>query len=76
MKMNIIGLSVDFQKKDVRGYKFENCSLVTSIFTLQFMPRKDRFDVLQNIYNGLNHGGAFLSSQQKKQFVMIQDYKK
>ena len=58
--MNIIGISVDFQKKDVRGYKFENCSLVTSIFTLQFMPRKDRFDVLQNIYNGLNHGGGFI----------------
>ena len=35
--MNTIGISVDFQKKDVRGYKFENCSLVTSIFTLQFM---------------------------------------
>ena len=55
--------NVDFQKKDVREYKFENCSLVTSIFTLQFMPRKDRFDVLQNIYNGLNHGGAFIFAE-------------
>ena len=53
----------DFQKKDVRCYKFENCSLVTSIFTLQFMPRKDRFDVLQNIYNGLNFGGAFIFAE-------------
>ena len=24
------------------------------------MPRKDRFNVLQNIYNGLNHGGVYL----------------
>ena len=55
--------NVNFEKKDVRGYKFENCSLVTSIFTLQFMPRKDRFDVLQNIYNGLNHGGAFIFAE-------------
>ena len=35
----------------------------TSIFTLQFMPRKDRFDVIQNIYNGLNHGGAFIFAE-------------
>ena len=27
------------------------------------MPRKDRFDVLQNIYNGLNHGGAFIFAE-------------
>ena len=25
------------KKKDVRNYTFENCSLVTSIFTLQFI---------------------------------------
>ena len=55
--------NVNFEKKDVRNYTFENCSLVTSIFTLQFMPRKDRFDVLQNIYNGLNHGGAFIFAE-------------
>ena len=55
--------SRNFENKDVRNYKFENCSLVTSIFTLQFMPRKDRFNVLQNIYNGLNHGGAFIFAE-------------
>ena len=55
--------NVDFQKKDVREYKFENCSLVTSIFTLQFMPRKDRFDVIKNIYDGLNFGGAFIFAE-------------
>ena len=27
------------------------------------MPRKDRFNVLQNIYNGLNHGGAFIFAE-------------
>jgi tRNA (cmo5U34)-methyltransferase len=55
--------NVDFQKKDVRQFKFENCSLVTSIFTLQFMPRKDRFDVIKNIYDGLNFGGAFIFAE-------------
>ena len=59
----VIKANADAEKKDVRNYDFENCSLVTSIFTLQFMPRKDRFNVLQNIYNGLNHGGAFIFAE-------------
>lgn len=48
---------------DVREFDFHNCSLVTSIFTLQFMPRKDRQEVLNNIYDGLNPGGAFVFAE-------------
>lgn len=48
---------------DIRDYKFSDCSLVTSIFTLQFMPRKDRQEVLNNIYRGLNPGGAFIFAE-------------
>lgn len=48
---------------DVRDYDFYNCSLVTSIFTLQFMPRKDRQEVLNRIYDGLNPGGAFIFAE-------------
>ena len=51
---------VEFIKDDVRHYNFDNCSLVTSIFTLQFMPKRHRQEVIQNIYNGLNEGGAFI----------------
>ena len=54
---------VEFIKDDVRDYKFDNCSLVTSIFTLQFMPKKDRKQVIKNIYNGLNDGGAFIFAE-------------
>ena len=54
---------VEFIKDDVRHYNFDNCSLVTSIFTLQFMPKRHRQEVIQNIYNGLNDGGAFLFSE-------------
>lgn len=50
-------------QEDVRDYEFDNCSLVTSIFTLQFMPRKDRQEVLNRIYDGLNPGGAFIFSE-------------
>ena len=50
-------------KGDVREYDFQNCSLVTSIFTLQFMKPKDREETIKKIYNGLNHGGAFIFSE-------------
>ena len=45
---------------DIRDYSFENCSLVTSLFTLQFMPYSCRKEILQRIYNGLNDGGALI----------------
>lgn len=53
----------DFQFRDIRTYEFKNCSLVTSLFTLQFMPPKDREQVIHNIYNGLNEGGAFIFAE-------------
>jgi tRNA (cmo5U34)-methyltransferase len=40
--------------------KFENASLVTSIFTLQFVPTHLRPQILRNIYDGLNSSGAFI----------------
>jgi tRNA (cmo5U34)-methyltransferase len=52
-----------FEFEDIRRYHFENCSLVTSLFTLQFMPPKDRECVIENIYNGLNEGGAFIFAE-------------
>jgi len=48
---------------DVQDYIFENCSLVTSLFTLQFIPKKDRQKVLTKIYQGLNLGGAFIFAE-------------
>lgn len=53
----------DFEFMDIREYDFYNCSLVTSLFTLQFMPIKDRQDTLDRIYDGLNVGGAFLFAE-------------
>ena len=49
--------------EDIRDFEFEECSLVTSIFTLQFMPKKDRKEVISNIYRGLHDGGAFIFSE-------------
>lgn len=53
----------DFEFGDIREYYFNNCSLVTSLFTLQFMPPKDREQVIKNIYDGLNPGGAFIFAE-------------
>jgi len=57
------GCDIQTLNDDVRNYQFANCSLITSLFTLQFMPTKDRYNVIRNIYNGLNKGGAFIFSE-------------
>ena len=40
--------------------RFDNASIITSIFTLQFLPVAERFSIIKNIYNGLNLNGAFI----------------
>ena len=54
---------LSYHRGDVRNYEFKNCALVTSIFTLQFMPEKERLDIIKQIYNGLNNGGAFIFAE-------------
>lgn len=54
---------LDLRFEDVRQSEFYNASMITSIFTLQFMPRKDRQQVLNSIYDGLNPGGAFVFAE-------------
>ena len=49
--------------EDVRDFDFVNCSFVSSIFTLMFMPPHQRELVIKNVYNGLNSGGAFVFSE-------------
>lgn len=60
--LNMMG-SVEFVFDDIRNYRFENCNLVTSIFTLQFMSKKDRARVINEIYQGLNFGGGFIFAE-------------
>ena len=76
---------LNYFRGDVREFDFQNCSLITSIFTLQFMNPKDRQDVLNRIYKGLNTGGAFIFSEktfscnprvQDMMTFMFYDYKR
>lgn len=51
---------LELRFEDVREADMYNASLITSIFTLQFMPRKDRQETLNRVYDALNPGGAFI----------------
>lgn len=62
-RLNLDGHIVSFENKNIIDHWFENCSLVTSIFTLQFMQPILRKTVLENIYDGLNTGGAFIFAE-------------
>ena len=55
--------NLNFLNEDVRDFDFDNCSFVSSIFTLMFMPPHQREMVIRNVYNGLNSGGAFVFSE-------------
>ena len=55
--------NLQFKHQDIREYDFYNCSFVSSIFTLMFMPPHQRSMVIRNIYDGLNLGGAFVFSE-------------
>lgn len=54
---------LELRFEDVRDADMYNASLITSIFTLQFMPRKDRQEVLNSVYEALNPGGAFIFAE-------------
>lgn len=55
---------IELMHLDVREINiFNNASFITSVFTLQFIDKKDRFDIIKKIYNGLNSGGAFVIAE-------------
>ena len=42
------------------GFSICNSSFITSVLTLQFIPKKDKFKLVKKIYDGLEIGGAFV----------------
>lgn len=65
-----------YHRGDVRDFHFKNCSLVTSIFTLQFIPEVQRLDIIRQIYDGLNPGGAFIFAEKTvSEYSKIQEIK-
>ena len=55
--------NLEFRNEDVRESLLINASFVTSIFTLQFMSRRDRSDCINGIYGALNKGGGFVFAE-------------
>ena len=56
--------NLKFLIEDVRTWNgMNNLSLVVSMFTMQFIPERDRLDLLKKIYDGLVEGGAFIFSE-------------
>jgi tRNA (cmo5U34)-methyltransferase len=47
----------------IQDMKITNASFVTSLFTLQFIPKQDRYNVISEVYQGLNKGGAFVIAE-------------
>ena len=53
---------VEFINGDISSQDIEihNASFVTSILTLQFIPKRKRKQIIKKIYDGLNEGGALI----------------
>ncbi|VAW34116.1 tRNA (cmo5U34)-methyltransferase [hydrothermal vent metagenome] len=58
--------TITLQQRDIVGLTINNASVVVSNFTLQFIPKSLRLEVIQNIYAGLNSGGIFILSEKFK----------
>lgn len=56
--------NVQFRVCDARSFDgYENLSLACSLFTLQFIPERDRLSLLRRICDGLIEGGALIIAE-------------
>jgi len=54
---------VELHKGDVTEFEYNNASVVTLNFTLQFIPLEKRQALIQKLYDGLQTGGALILSE-------------
>ena len=54
---------VDMLLADIRDVEIKNAAIVVSNFTLQFLPKQHRDELVQRIYQGLKPGGIFILSE-------------
>jgi len=56
--------NLTYRVEDVRQSEaLTNMSLAISMFTFQFIPERDRLNLMQRIYENLTDGGAFITSE-------------
>jgi tRNA (cmo5U34)-methyltransferase len=54
---------LEFRLADARSHRFDEASLVISLFTLQFIPARDRVALLRRVHDGLVEGGALIIAE-------------
>lgn len=54
---------VEVLMADIRDVPVQNAAIVVSNFTLQFLPKQHRDDLVKRIYQGLKPGGIFILSE-------------
>ena len=55
--------NLKYHRGNVLDFDFKDATLVTSIFTLQFIPEHLRRSIVKKIYDGLRYGGAFIFAE-------------
>ncbi len=52
--------NIEFVVDDITLYPYQKSDLITSYYTIQFVPPAVRQDLFNKVFNALNWGGAFL----------------
>ena len=55
-----VGCDIEYQESDPLSYEMDDSDLIISYYTLQFIHPSVRQLVVENIYNSLRWGGAFI----------------
>ena len=66
LQRHIPNTNVSIQCDDIQNVTVKDASLVVINFTLQFLPKEQRLDLLKKIYAGLRSGGALIVSEKLK----------
>jgi len=54
---------IELMESDIQKVAIENASMAVLNFTLQFIDKNDRLNILQKIYQGLNNNGILVLSE-------------
>ena len=69
-----INNTIHAELNDVANINWQQCDLVVSNFTLQFMAREGRGDTCSQIFQSLNTGGVFVLSEKVTSSDLLIDY--
>jgi len=60
-KSHCAGLSnVELHQEDIRLFPYEKADLFVAYYCMQFVPPRDRQEIIQRVYESLHWGGAFI----------------